>query len=623
MWRAVKFMVVLTAVAVGLVLGCGDRPGEREFQNGVRQFERGNVERARDLFEKSVNKRPGHEANAYAHQYLGYIAWQLDEPALAEAHFENSRRLNPHLFEPAYSQAVMAFNKGDYRRARSLFNEAAQLRPSDPRPLEYLAQTYSGEAGRRDARRLLHQALDRSPQSARILTALAVVELEDHGPAAAASYLMQALENNPNYPPALYNLGRLYANWPDQLDHAIEYYNQYLAVAPESEYRARARQALARLKHGTPDYDDMEIAAPTPVEPAPDRPAPPRPRTLDDILAGAEQLADAGQTEQAVSLCLRAAVEARQNRRADQEERALRKAVELGPDQARAHLALGRHLAAHNRHADALPSYRRAVKLEEKWAHAYIGLAASAEALGDYDVALDALTRAVTLEPDDPGPRWSLAQLYDQTGVRRRAVDAYQQFRRQYPADPRATRAAERINELQPPEPTEPPPDKPAPRPTVIRNTAAAIAAFNRGVTYQQRQDWDNALFFFDRAIQLDPELERAQYNKGLIQLERRNFREARDAFGQSVALNPNKVPARYNLGLVHYEMGQPQEAVPHLEAALREDPNFAPAHLLLGLIYADEPRTHTRAKRHYNRFLTLRPNDPQAAAVRNWLAQN
>lgn len=621
MWRAVKLIVVTVAVATGLVLGCGERPGDREFQNGVRQFERGHLVRARDHFEQSVNKRPGHEANAYAHQYLGHIAWQLDDSALAQAHFENSRDLKPNLYEPVYSLAVMAFKDGDFWRARTLFNEAAQLRPNDPRPLEFLARTYSGEAGRRDARRLLHQALDRSPQSPRILTALSVVELEDYGPAAAASYLMQALEIDPDYPPALYNLGRLYADWPDQQDYAIEYYNQYLAVAPESEYRVRARQALARLKHDP--LDDKEIEVVAPVEPEPKRPAPPQPRTLDDVLADAQQQAEAGQTERAVSLCLRAAAEARHRQRADQEERALRKAVELGPNQARAHLALGRHLAAHNRHADALQSYRRAVELEDTWAHAYIGLADSAEELDNYDVALDALTRAVALEPDDPGPLWSLAQLYDQTGVRRRAVDTYQLFRRRFSADPRATRAAERINELQPPEPTQPPPDEPEPQTVAIRNTGAAIAAFNRGATYQQRRDWDNALFFYNRATQLDPELERAHYNKGLIQLERRNLREARKAFEQSVKLAPDKVPARYNLSLVHYEMGQPQEAVPHLEAALREDPNFAPAHLLLGIIYAEEPHTHPRAKRHYNRFLTLRPNDPGADAVRNWLAQN
>ena len=624
MWRALQLILITMAVAGGLVLGCGERPGEREFQNGVRQFERGNLVRAKDLFEKSVNKRPGHEGNAYAYQYLGYIAWRLDDPTAAVANFETSRRLHPQLFEPVYSLAVIAFDEGDYSRARSLFSEAAQLKLDDPRPFEYIAHTHADEAGRRDARRILYQALSRAPQSPRILTSLALVELEDNGPAAAVSYLMQALENNPDYPPALFNLGRIYADWPEQEDHAIEYYNQYLAVAPESEQRTRARRALARLMR-QPTADD-EIATPAPETPPEDPPAP-RPRSLDDILEEAQDLADTGQTEQAVSLCLRAAIQAGQQQRTDQEERALYKAVALGPNVARAHVALGRHLAARDRHAEALRAYQRAVELESDWTHALIGLAASAEALSNYDVALDALNKAVALEPNDPGPLWSLAQLYDETGVRRRAIEAYERFRRTFAGDPRANRAEERMAALQPREPAATPQDTvaaptPAPRLTA-RDRQAAIDAFNRGATYQQRREWDSALFFYERALQLDPSLERAHYNKGLIQLERRNLREARDAFARSAELDPNKVTTRYNLALVYYEMEEPRSALPHLDAVVRADPNFAPAHLLLGLIFSAEPRTHDRAKRHYTRFLDLRPNDPGAAAIRDWIARN
>lgn len=636
MWRALQLILVTTAIAGGLVLGCGERPGEREFENGVRQFERDSLIRAKDLFEKSVNKRPGHEHNAYAYQYLGYIAWNLDDTTAAVAYFESSRRLMPQLFEPVYSLAVIAFEEGDYPRARTLFGEAAQLRTRDPRPLEYIARTYTGESGRRNARRSLYEALLRAPQSPRILTSLALVELEDHGPSAAVSFLMQALENDPNYAPALYNLGRIYANWPDQNDHAIAYYNQYLAVAPNTEQRSRALRAVARLERGEAPEPEVERADAEPVAPAtPEEPPAPRPRTLDDILREAQELADAGQTEQAVSLALRTATQARQQQRMDQEERALRLAVRLGPDTGRAHLALGRYLATRNQHKEALAAYRRAVELEPDWSHALVGLATSAEALDDYDIALDALNKAVALAPEDPEPLWSLAQLYDESGVRRRAMESYRQFRNRFENDPRAVRAAERIAALEPPAPpaeaappteTRPPVAPPAEavaRPTTARNTQAAIDAFQRGATYQQRRDWDNAIFFYERAIQLDPGLERAHYNKGLIQLERRNLRDARNAFAQSVELDPGKVASRYNLALVYYEMNEAQSALPHLDAALRLDPNYASAHHLLGIIYSLDPRTHDRAKRHYNRYLTLRPNDPGARAVREWLARN
>lgn len=606
------------AVAGGLVLGCGERPGEREFENAIQQFERENLVRAKDLFEKSINKRPGHEENAVAYQYLGVIAWQLDEVTEAVAYFERSRRRNPALFEPVYSLGAIAFEEGDFLRARTLFSAAAELKPNDPRPLEYLARTYRGEVGHRDARRTLTEARARAPQSPRVLTALAVIDWKDGEASSAVSLLMQALEHDPNYPPAIFNLGRIYADWPGQEAHAIEYFNQYLAVAPDTEHRARARNMLARLK------SEPEDAAQTEREPATDEPSAPRPYSLDDLLADAQALADDGQVDQAVALCLRAAVQARQHRRIDQEERALQMAVELGPEDGRAHVALGRFMAERERHADALSAYRRAVRLEPEWAHALVGLAESAMALSDYDVALDALNRAVALAPEEPDPLWSLATLYDETGVRGRAVESYRRFRERFGNDPRATRAADRMASLKPPAPADRP-NAPAGGPTgpSARNVQAAADAFQRGVSYQQRQEMDNALFFYHRAIQLDPSLERAHYNRGLILLERRNLREARDAFARSVELRPNKASARYNLALVYYELNEPASALPHLNAAVREDPNFAPAHLLLGIIHAADPDTRARAHRHYERFLDLRPDDPSSATVREWLARN
>ncbi len=615
MWRTLQRIFVITVLAGGLVTGCGERPAARDFQQAVRQFERGELVRAKSLFEKSIDRRPGHEINAYAHHYIGYIVWQLDDPTLAVVHFENSRRLKPTLFEPVYSLAVIAFEEDDIARARELFRDAAQLKPSDPRPFEYLARTHPGEAGRREARSALYEALERAPQSPRILTALAQVEWVIDDAPSAVSYLMQALEHDPDYPPALYNLGHIYAHWPDQEEDAIEYFNQYLAVAPETERSESARRALARLKGEEPEPDEIETAE---VE-APS----PRVRSLDDILADAEALADAGDVERAVSLSLRAAIQARQFRLAGQEERALLKAVELGPEDARSHIALGRHLAARDRHEDAVTAYQRATELESDWAHAWTGLADAAEALGDYDVALDALNKAVALEPDNPGPLWSLARLYDEAGVRRRAQEAYERFRERFGDDPRAVRAEERMEALQPDAPTQPRPETaPAPRPAA-RDAQAARDAYRRGASYQQRQEWDNALFFYRRAAQLDPALERAHYNMGLIHLERRNFREARDAFARSVELEPEKVSSLYNLALAYHEMRESQSALSHLDAALRINADYAPAHLLLGVIYAADPDTLNRARRHYERFLALRPDDPAAPAVRDWLARN
>lgn len=623
MWRLVQITVLLMALAGGLVLGCGERPGEREFENALRQFERDRLIRARDLFEKSVNKRPGHEANAVALHYLGYIAWTLGDTSSATAYFENSRRLNPHLFEPVFSLAALAYEANDWPQARALFDEAEQLRPRDPRPLEFKARMLTGPEQRREARRLLFEALARSPHSPRILTSLALVELEDSGPTAAVSYLMQALEKDPNYAPALFNLGKVYARWDGHTDQAEAYFNEFLQVAaPGDPQRERALHALAVL-HGDrepePETEAADIITPT------DETPPAAPKTFEDFLAEAKAMADEGRVAQAVGFAMRLAAQARQEQQVEREEQALLAAKTFAPESATVHLALGRHWAARDRHDEARRAFQQALDIEPDWSQALIGLANSARTLGDYDVALDALSRAVSLEEHDPEPLWSLASLYEVAGINRLALERYRQFRDRFPNDPRSADAGDRIFALTPPPPVEeePPPPEPPVAPTPTVNPAAAIDAFNRGATYQQRRDWDNALFFYERAIKNDPSFERAFYNTGVIQLERRNLFEAREAFSRSVELAPDKITALYNLALTHYELGEAEQALPLLDRILRMDTNFAPAHLLAGVIHAANPRTLDRARRHYTRFLQLRPNDPSASAVRSWLAAN
>jgi tetratricopeptide (TPR) repeat protein len=634
-WHKSIPMVLAAVVAWGGVAGCGGSPGERDFREGLRLLEGGRLVRARDRFEKSLQARPDNGINAQAFHYLGWIAWQLEDAGAAEAYWSESHRLNPSLFEPVYSLGVLAFEQGEWDKARGLFSMAADLQPRDPRPLEFMAQTYRGEAAQWEARRVLYQALMRMPHSPRILTALARVEMEEGAHTEAASYLMQALGQDPEYLPALYNLARLYADWPDQQRDAEAYYHQYLQRAPEGERRDEATRALARLR-GEAASDPEPAVRPGERDPE----TPPRaPRTVADLLLAAQRLRAEGDSGRAVALCWRAAAMARQTEQPEQEERALRLALEWTPDSARLHEALARHYLALTRYDAARSAFRRAIELEPDGVQAYLGLAESAVPLEAYDEALSALNRAVQLDPDDPDALWALAELFEETGIRLRAVTAYERFQERFPSDDRAREARQRAQRLTPPappedapppepdpvEPVEPPP--PAdPRPASgadARLARAAREAYQRGLVHQRRGDPGQAADFYQRAIDRDPSFAPPSYQLGVIRLEEGNYRAARSAFERSVALEPDNVNARYNLALALYELRALPESVTQLEAALRRDGDFAPAHLLLGIIHAGHGESREQARRHYQRFLQLRPEDPMGPSIREWLRRN
>ncbi len=612
--------MIRSLIAIGLLIvaaGCGRPSGEKAYEQGLRQLERGRLEQARDLLQESIELRPGHEANAFAHHHLGVLAWRAGDAEAARRHFEASHAIHDELYEPVLNLGVLALEVGNWMEARTWFETASALSPSDAQPWEYLAEVHRlrGDAGQRDQRRALYEARARDPHSARILTALASVEHEDGGTAEAIAFLMQALEQNAHYPPALFNLAQLYAKSPDQAEHAKAYFEQYLAVTPTGTRADEARRTLRALR--APPAE-LEPVTDVEVEPV----ALPEPPSLDELLASIAEVVAAGDHDRAIARYMRLAASVRQQGEREQEEQVLRAGIEQLPDAATLHSALGRHYLDRDDTRAAQRMFERAVELEPGWAQEWILLAQSATARRDYDTALDALRRAVPLAEQDPSPLWALAETYETVGINRLAADTYAQFAERFPQDPRAVHATERLLALRPPPAPEPVvADVPRVSPEQARRLRQAREAYQRGVSYQRRQDWDSALFYYGRALAQDPTLERAHYNTGLIELQRNRWPEARAAFRAAVELEPGNAQTWYNLGYAQHQAGQREAAISSLSRALEINADLAAAHLLLGILYAEDRATAGRARRHYERFLELEPNDPNAPSIRAWLA--
>ena len=230
-----------------MVLGCGGGPGEREFRNGIREYERGSYVRAKTLLEKSINERPGSGANAAAYNYLGLAEWKLGQLQRAMEAFEYSRSLNPALVEPTYNLAAILYESGDIARAATLLEEAALADPADSRSLEFLGSIYMQAGKWQEARRVLFGALARSPQSPRVLTALALAEIHASGADKAIFYLMQALERKTDYAPALFNLGVIYLQEMKDKAQATAYFKKYIEVAGNDPHADYARRIVEDL----------------------------------------------------------------------------------------------------------------------------------------------------------------------------------------------------------------------------------------------------------------------------------------------------------------------------------------------------------------------------------------
>ena len=145
--------------------------------------------------------------------------------------------------------------------------------------------------------------------------------------------------------------------------------------------------------------------------------------------------------------------------------------------------------------------------------------------------------------------------------------------------------------------------------------------AYFIGETYFNDGQGEQALRFFRRVLEAQPEHYEAVVYSGVIHHERRETERAEELLRRAVQLQPDSFLANFSLGAVHadqgrlsqavafleraveldgvpqaryllgnclYEMGKVGGAIESLESAVRHDPAYEEAHYLLGMAYLD-----------------------------------
>ncbi len=104
----------------------------------------------------------------------------------------------------------------------------------------------------------------------------------------------------------------------------------------------------------------------------------------------------------------------------------LARAIELSPNDAKAHMWLGNAFFADARPREALDALNRALELDPLNFIIQIRQALVLDALGRNEAAVEAATRAVTLAPKHPNPHWTLALIATSRGDLPRAIAHYE-----------------------------------------------------------------------------------------------------------------------------------------------------------------------------------------------------
>ncbi len=252
-----------------LFFGCGHKPGEKLYYEGLAEWEAGHHVRARALLEKSIRRRAGSTENADAYNRLGLLLWEMGKVDSAAEAFNESWRIDAGQYDVLCNLGVALSAQGDFIGAERAFREGALLRSDDPRPLAFAGIAYLQNGKWEDARRNLRRALARTPDDPQLQTLLAISELHTHNAVTALQRLQTVTREHPDYAPALFNTASIHLHWREDPQNAKIFFERYLGKSSGTDtFSALARTQLQALN------DLLEEPALTFTPPKkPDRPA--------------------------------------------------------------------------------------------------------------------------------------------------------------------------------------------------------------------------------------------------------------------------------------------------------------------------------------------------------------
>ena len=130
----------------------------------------------------------------------------------------------------------------------------------------------------------------------------------------------------------------------------------------------------------------------------------------------------------------------------------------------------------------------------------------------------------------------------------------------------------------------------------------------NRGNAKKDLVQYEEALKDYNKAIELDHNNSAAYYNRGSLKINLEEYKEAIKDFNKAIELDHNYLYAYNNRGNVKYKLGQYEEAIKDYNRAIELDNNDSIAYYNIGLSKANLGQ-YEEAIKNYNKAIELEPN--------------
>lgn len=119
------------------------------------------------------------------------------------------------------------------------------------------------------------------------------------------------------------------------------------------------------------------------------------------------------------------------------------------------------------------------------------------------------------------------------------------------------------------------------------------------------------AMYFFRKALEIDPQLTRALVDRGVLYMRQGDYDAAADDFERALRIKPDHEAAHANLGLIRLRAGDLINAETHLREARRINPDCVEVLNNLGLLCAKQGRMEEAAA-FFREALERKPGHPE-----------
>jgi tetratricopeptide (TPR) repeat protein len=138
-----------------------------------------------------------------------------------------------------------------------------------------------------------------------------------------------------------------------------------------------------------------------------------------------------------------------------------------------------------------------------------------------------------------------------------------------------------------------------------------------RGISHLKKEQIDDAISDFDKAIELNAGFAAAYVYRGIAHYKQGQFDQAISDYDKAIEINPEYAEVYYNRGDAFGKQGQFDQAISDYNKAIEINPEHAEAYLGRGLAY-DEKRRYNQAIADFNKAIELNPEDTVAKKSRD-----